>query len=63
MTQQLLLKPEDAARALGLGRSKIFELMSQGRLKSVSVGRSRRIPEAALHEFVEALVAEANGAA
>ncbi len=60
---QMLYRPEDAAAALGLGRSKVFELMAQGRLRSVTVGRSRRIPAEALRAFVDELVEQANGAA
>lgn len=61
MTDQLLLRPEEAAKALGLGRSKVFELMASGAIASVRIGRSRRIPRAALTDYVERLAS--NGAA
>ena len=55
----LLLRPEDAARALGVGRTKVYELMRSGALRSVRVGGLRRIPIAALNEFVARLEEEA----
>jgi excisionase family DNA binding protein len=50
-----LLKPEEAATYLGIGRSKVFELLADGRLASVRIGRSRRITVAALDDFVARL--------
>jgi excisionase family DNA binding protein len=41
--ERLLISIPDAAVVLGLGRSKIYELMAQGRLESVSIGRRRLI--------------------
>ena len=55
----LLVRPEDAARALGVGRTKVYELMRSGALRSVRVGDLRRIPVAALNEFVTRLEEEA----
>jgi excisionase family DNA binding protein len=49
----LLLRPEEAAAALGVGRTTVYELMRVGALESVSIGRSRRIPVEALSDFVE----------
>lgn len=40
----LLLTPEQAADALHLGRSRIYELMRDRQIRSVKIGRSRRIP-------------------
>ncbi len=55
----LLVCPEDAARVLGVGRTKVYELMRSGALRSVRVGGLRRIPVAALDEFVARLEADA----
>jgi excisionase family DNA binding protein len=49
---RLLLTPVEAADALGLSRTRIYELMASGELPSVKIGRSRRISVAALHEFI-----------
>ncbi|MBV9871839.1 MAG: excisionase family DNA-binding protein [Frankiaceae bacterium] len=45
----------EAAELLGIGRSKLFELMAAGQIESVKVGRSRLIPAAALDKFVARL--------
>ena len=54
MTQPILLTPTEAARALGIGRSKLYELMREGRIRSVRIGTCRRVPTTALAEFVVA---------
>lgn len=51
----LLLTPEEAAAALGICRTKVYELMGTGKLESVRIGTSRRIAVAALEEFVQRL--------
>ena len=55
----LLVRPQDAARVLGVGRTKVYELMRSGALRSVRVGGLRRIPVTALNEFVTRLEEEA----
>ncbi len=55
MTQPLLYRPEQAAEAIGLGRSKIFQLIASGEIETVRIGRSRRIPRQALEDYVERL--------
>lgn len=52
---KLLLRPEEAAEVLSIGRSKVYELMGAGVLASVRIGSSRRIPVDALCEFVQEL--------
>ena len=54
----LLVRPEDAAIALGVSRTKVYELMASGRLSSLKIGRSRRIPVEALTAFVSAISKE-----
>ena len=53
--ERLLLKPEEAAELLGVGRSRVYDLMRAHLLLSVKIGRSRRVPAASLREFVETL--------
>ena len=53
-TARLHKLPVAQAR-LGIGRSKIFELMASGELRSVKIGRVRLIPESAIVEFIERL--------
>jgi excisionase family DNA binding protein len=52
---KLLLKPEEAAELLGVGRSRVYDLMRSHLLLSVKIGRSRRVPAAALRDYVTAL--------
>ncbi len=52
---KLLLTPEDAARALSIGRSKLYELLATGALRSVRIGTSRRIPVETLAAYVHRL--------
>jgi len=42
-----------AARMLGLGRTKIYELLDTGELASVKVGRARLIVVSSLRHFIE----------
>jgi excisionase family DNA binding protein len=51
----LLLKPEEAAAELRIGRRRVYELIMSGRLRSKKIGTSRRIPYDALVEYVASL--------
>jgi excisionase family DNA binding protein len=53
--ERLLLTLEQAAETLSIGRTKLYELLAAGALRSVRIDRSRRIPMSALLEFVEDL--------
>lgn len=55
MTKQLLVPVETAAEVLGLGRTKVFELIAKGELEAVRIGRSRRVPTDALEQYVARL--------
>jgi excisionase family DNA binding protein len=59
----LLYRPEDAAKALGIGRSKLFELIAAGHIETVQIGRSRRVPREALETYVRRLRGAASSAA
>ncbi len=52
---RLLLRPEEVATAPGVGRKTVFELMRAGELRSVKIGKSRRIPTDAVREYLAAL--------
>ena len=47
-----LLSVDQAAVALGLGRSLTYQEISSGRLASVRVGRRRLVPSSAVAEYV-----------
>jgi excisionase family DNA binding protein len=57
---KLLLTPTEAAEALSIGRSKVYELMRAEAICSVRIGTCRRIPASALEEYV-ARLASASG--
>ena len=59
--EPLLLRVHEAAKAIGLGRSKTYELVASGVLPSVRLGRSIRVPAQAVREFVARLIAEQIG--
>lgn len=50
-----LLTIEDVSRALRLGRSKVYVLVSTGEIPSVRIGGSRRIRTRDLDAYVERL--------
>jgi excisionase family DNA binding protein len=54
-TSQLLLTAEQAAATLAICRTKVYDLLRKGELESVRIGTSRRIPYAALTEYVQRL--------
>ncbi|MDX3429544.1 helix-turn-helix domain-containing protein [Streptomyces sp. ME01-18a] len=57
---RLLYKPEEAAEALAIGRSTVYELMTAGALKYIKLGRTRRIRRADLEAYVENLPPASN---
>jgi excisionase family DNA binding protein len=52
---RVLFTVEEAARALGIGRTRMFELIQDGHVETVLIGRLRRIPVDALDTFVNRL--------
>jgi excisionase family DNA binding protein len=54
-----LLRPPEVAQQLGLGRSKVYQLIAAGELRTVHIGRAVRIPTAEVAAFVARLQAEA----
>lgn len=63
MEDKLLVRVDEAADLLNIGRSAVYDLMRLGTLRSVKIGRLRRIPVAVLREYVERLTAEGGDAA
>jgi excisionase family DNA binding protein len=55
---RVLLRPEEAARAVGLSRSQFFKLLADGSIRSLKVGRLRRVPVAELEAWVAREMAE-----
>jgi excisionase family DNA binding protein len=53
MMEKLLLRPTEAAEVIGLGRSKMYELLAKGIVPSIRIGKSVRVSVAALRNWVE----------
>jgi excisionase family DNA binding protein len=45
-----LLSIEDAARALGIGRTALYSEIGAGRIRTIKVGRRRLVPSSAISE-------------
>ena len=59
--QPALMRIEPACRYLHVGRSKLYELIREGKLEVVKIGKSARITTASLKQFVESLPASPGG--
>jgi excisionase family DNA binding protein len=55
---RLLLTVPDAAEALAISRSKLYELLASGAIASIRIDGSRRIPLTALEAYVSRLLNE-----
>jgi len=49
----------DAVSTTGIGRTKIYELMANGEIEAVKIGKRRLIPDDALDDFIDRLRQEA----
>ena len=52
LREPLLLRPVEAARLLGIGRSKLFEMLARNELPVVRMGRCVRIPSKQLTDWL-----------
>ena len=50
----LLLHVDEAAKLLGIGTTLAYELVGQGKLPHVRLGRAVRVPRVALEAWIEA---------
>jgi excisionase family DNA binding protein len=53
METAILLSPEQVAQILGIGRTFVFALIANGRLKSLKLGRRRLIPRDEVEAFID----------
>jgi excisionase family DNA binding protein len=51
---RLALTPEEAAEAIGVGRTTIYELLAGGKIASIRVGRRRVVPVRSIEAFLDA---------
>lgn len=55
-----LLKVKEVAEVLGLGKSKVYEMMQAGELPVVRIGTARRVPLLELQRWIQARTETAN---
>lgn len=53
MIERLMLRPTEAADAIGVSRSKAYELIAKGEIPSVHVGGCVRVPVDALRSWID----------
>ena len=57
---KLLLTTEEAASVLGIGRTRMYQLVRTGKVRSVTLGRSRRIRPEDLQAYVQQLAGQSD---
>lgn len=50
--EPICVRVNDAARMIGVGRTKLYELISSGELETVKIGKATRVMTASLHKLV-----------
>ena len=51
----MLFNAVQVAKIMGVSKSQVYNLMNSGRLGSVSIGRSRRVTNNQMNEFIDSL--------
>ncbi len=59
METPLLLTTTQAAQRLGIGRTKLYELISAGELPTIPIGRAKRVPAAAVQDWIDRKLTQA----
>lgn len=59
--ESILLRVEEVAELLGLGRTKVTEMLAAGDLPTVRIGRCVRVPRTELERWVQNQVTRAPG--
>jgi excisionase family DNA binding protein len=54
----MLFNAVQVAKIMGVSKSQVYNLMNSGRLGSVSIGRSRRVTNNQMNEFIASLTQE-----
>ena len=54
----MLFNAVQVAKIMGVSKSQVYNLMNSGRLGSVSIGRSRRVTNNQMDEFIASLTPE-----
>jgi len=54
--QPILVTVAELATMLNLGRTATWELVRKHKIKSIKIGRTRRVPVAAIQEYIDRLL-------
>jgi excisionase family DNA binding protein len=57
---RLLLSVAEAAATLGVSRSRLYHMMYAGEIRTIQLGRSRRVPMSVMQEFVATKLRESS---
>ena len=55
-SKPILVSVVEVARMLSIGRTAAWELVRNQKIKSVRIGRTRRVPVSAVQEYVQWLI-------
>jgi excisionase family DNA binding protein len=61
LVEKLLLRPDEVAELLGVGRSKVYALLAKGDLPSVRLGCSVRVPANQLKDWLARHMSTSDG--
>lgn len=53
---RVMYRVEESAELLSLSRDRVYQLIRSGQLRSVRVGKARRVPARALEDYVARLM-------
>jgi len=51
--EPICVKVNEAARMIGVGRTKLYELIASGEIEVIKLGKSTRITTASLHKLIK----------
>jgi excisionase family DNA binding protein len=57
-SKPILVSVVEAAQMLSIGRTVAWELVRKQKIKSVKIGRTRRVPIAAIQDYIQRLMDE-----
>ena len=57
-SKPILVSVVEVARMLSIGRTAAWELVRKQKIKSVKIGRTRRVPIVAIQEYIQRLLEE-----
>jgi excisionase family DNA binding protein len=61
--ERVLLTAEEVAEALHIGRCTVYDLIRTGQLQSFKIGKLRRIPVDAVHDYTRRMLDDSDDVA